>query len=125
MTEETDYRIISQQYAQGAIRAVILINAGAAIAILSQLTALLGILPAWAIGVSLMAYIVGISLGVLAWMFGFLSTRYVDKFMRREVRDYSEANKWQGKGTIVILLSLLTFMLSGLLLAWQFWQCQA
>lgn len=125
MIEEADYRVISQQYAQGAIKAVILINAGAALAILSQITDLQVILPAWAIGVSLIAYVLGVSLGATAWMFGFMSTRYVDKRIRGEVSDYSESNKWMGYAQIAIVSGLLAFVCSGLLLASQLLLCQS
>jgi len=119
MSEESDYRVISQQYAQGSIRSVILINGGAAVALLSQLTAIREVLPVWSIGYALVAFVVGVSLGVTAWVFGFLSARFVDKTLRGEVPDYSIANGWQHLALLVQLLSLGGFLFGCLLLANQ------
>jgi hypothetical protein len=53
----TDFREISQGYAQGAIRAVILINSGAAVALLSQLSLLVPEVGARAIGIAFICFV--------------------------------------------------------------------
>ena len=120
MGEEANYREISQQYAQGAIRAVILINGAAAVALLSQLTPLLKILPERSLGLALVAFVFGVALGVSAWMCGFYNARFVDLKLRGQVKDYSVANRWQHVGVACLLLGLLSFLFGCLSLALQF-----
>jgi len=125
MPEEANYRTISQQYAQGAIRSVILINGGASVAILSQLSPLNDFLPVWSISYALVAFVVGVSLGVIGWICGFLSARYVDKYLRNQVPSYSKADWWQGIGLLVLFVGLGAFLFGCLLLACQLMSGQA
>lgn len=115
-----DYREISQQYAQGAIRAVILVNSGAAVAVLSQMSSLLALLSAASLGWALIAYIIGVVCGVLAWVSGFYNARYVDIAERSGLMDYSTANRWQLAGAILLLTGLVFFLAGCLALACSF-----
>jgi len=77
-----DYRDISQEYARGAIGACILLNSGAAVAILSQLSNLLGTAPIVskeALKFSMILWVAGATIGGLTWIIALVSTRYVDK----------------------------------------------
>ncbi|WP_323781566.1 hypothetical protein [Leisingera sp.] len=118
--QETDFRAISQDYAQGAIRASILINGGAAVALLSQLTNLSTALPKWAVGWAMVAFVAGVSAGALTWLFGFLSTRHVDRTLRGQDLDYSRANAWMVAAEVGVLVAVLLFLIGCLLLAFNF-----
>ena len=107
-----DYREISQIYAQGAIKSVILANSGGALAIVSQLAALKSEFNSGVIAALLMIYMFGATLGIASWIFAFISTRYVDRTNRDEEEDYSKANKFQLIATIMIFLSLFSFFIS-------------
>lgn len=114
----TDYREISQQYAQGTIKACILINAGAAVALLSQANELLKQQELKiAIVYAMLWWMMGVVAGVLTWLAAFFSTRYVDKSERetgKEVRNLRRSNVWMGLA-IVLVLASLTFFVAGCL----------
>ncbi len=113
----TDYREISQQYAQGAIKAIILVNGGSAVAVLSQLKDLSNLLPLWSIGVSLILFVFGVAVGSGCWIVGFIATRYVDRAILGQDPDYTIANRWMYFGEALTLLGVILFLLGGLLLA--------
>ncbi len=118
--QEADFRAISQDYAQGAIRAAILVNGGAAVALLSQLTQLSASLPRWAIGWAFVAFVAGAGLGAVTWLLGFLSTRHVDRTLRGQNPDYTLANAWMVAAEIAIITAIVSFLAGCLLLAFSF-----
>lgn len=66
-----DYREISQEYAQGGFKAVALLNGGAAVAILTQLSELKELAQPVLVASSFWA--AGITLSALAWIAAFIS----------------------------------------------------
>jgi hypothetical protein len=74
-----DYREFSQQYAQGAFRAVAVLNGGATFAVLTQLSPLFELGLQQAVARSVTYWSIGLWLGTSCWLWAFLSTRYVDK----------------------------------------------
>jgi len=106
-----DYREISQQYAQGGIKSVILINAGAAVALLSQSAALAEGPLASALVCPMLLWAMGTALGASTWVLAFLSTRHVDR------NEIATADKYMYWGLATIAASLLTFVLGCILLA--------
>ena len=115
-----DYREISQHYAQGAIKAIILVNGGSAIAVISQLKELSNLLSRCAIGLSLILFVAGVAVGVVCWIVAFISTRYVDRAVRGEDPDYSIANQWMFCGQVLAVLGVVFFLSGTLLLAFAF-----
>ena len=112
-----DYREMSQAYAQGAIKAVVLINGAAAVAILSQVSNLASIRfeVTWA----LLSWAAGVFFGALTWLLGFVSTRFVDK-AEQENNDgqLRTSNRFMYAGLITVGLSLLMFLKGCILVAW-------
>ena len=82
--QETDYRVILQEYAKGGIKAAILINGIAAIKVFSQVKELQGIGLSHSTVISLTLWAIGVTLADFAWLAGFISAMYVDKFQREE-----------------------------------------
>ena len=74
-----DYRQISQDYAQGGIKAAILINGAAAIAVLSQLGKLANQGLGMEVVIALVLWGIGVSCGAATWVLcffqPFVSTR--------------------------------------------------
>ncbi|KAB7615788.1 hypothetical protein F9L33_03225 [Amylibacter sp. SFDW26] len=103
-----DYREISQDYAQGAIKAAFALNGTSCIAIVSQLSDIRDSLFSSYVGLSLKLWCIGLSLSALTWIIGFASARYVDK-------SYNESGEWQLKranelmigGYVIIITSIL------------------
>lgn len=116
----TDYREISQHYAQGAIKAIILVNGGAAVAVLSQMKDLSTLLPLWSIGLSLILFVLGVAVGSGCWIVGFAATRYADRAVLGQDPDYSIANKWMHFGEALTVIGVLFFASGALLLAFTF-----
>ena len=116
----TDFREISQQYAQGAIKAIILVNGGSAVAVLSQMTDLSTLLPLWSIGLSLVLFVLGVAVGSVCWIVGFVATRYVDRAVLGQDPDYTVANRWMHIGEALTVLGVLLFVSGALLLAIAF-----
>ncbi|CAA0096363.1 Uncharacterised protein [Starkeya nomas] len=118
-----DYREISQQYAQGGMKAGVLLNGGAAIALLSQVADLYAAKLIGGVRPALICSALGTFCAAAAWMFAFLSTRYVDKSEREpdlEVQHLHRSNKWMYAGLAAIALSLLLFVGGALILACKF-----
>lgn len=118
MIEEANYREISQEYGQGAIKAVILVNGGAAVAVLSQYGELSKLLSAKPVATSVLLFAFGVFLGVLVWLLAFLSTRYVDRTLRKLEPDYKLADRYQAAAIIALLASLTLFLVGCIKLAW-------
>ncbi|MEI2384970.1 hypothetical protein [Breoghania sp. JC706] len=117
---QDSYREFSQEYAKGGIRAVIFVNGGAAVATLSQLTALSNLFPKSAIGIALISFIIGILFGVLTWVAGFISNRHVDRKLRNQEKTYLSADIWMYIGIFLSLLSISAFAFGCLRLAVAF-----
>lgn len=112
MAEE---RTMAHEYGKEAIKALILVNGGAAVALLSQAAKLiemkLGDDVAYALGV----WAFGLIVAVLCWLAGFLSLRFADR-----AKDYTaEAEKFAAEitvsnrflytGQFLFLVSLVAF----------------
>ena len=102
-----DYREISQEYAQGAIKAVILVNGGTAVAILSQIGALSALANPKSIASAALVACVGVFFGLCAWILGFASTRHVDRVERGQDEDYTLTDNCMIVGVICVALSAL------------------
>lgn len=114
-----DYREISQQYAQGGIKAVVLLNAGAAVAVLSQLSQLsfLAHPILWA----MVFWSLGMTVGAFAWMMAFGSTRYVDKHYDEKLASHIDtANRFQTTGLACVFVSLVLFLTGAVYLAFGY-----
>ena len=99
-----DYREISQQYAQGAIKAAMTINGGATVAVLTQSAALAGLGLGDQVRCSLIIWSAGLLVACLVWIVAFLSTRYVDE------NELGRANFFMYLGVLLLILSLGLFL---------------
>jgi hypothetical protein len=120
-----DYREISQAYAQGAIRAIILINSGALVACLSQIESLLSLIAGRTVGIALGIWVLGVSLGAAAWIIGFFSTRFVDISERASglaeaAKAIDTSDRYLFLGLGAVLLSLICFLVGSLALCVSF-----
>lgn len=109
-----DYREISQEYAKQAINAAFVLNGGAAIALLSQVSGLLEKDLGIGIRQALMIWATGTLLAALTWVFGFLSTRYFDKSQREDELQSAyrrTSNFWMLAGLVAVLVSISAFAL--------------
>jgi hypothetical protein len=116
-----DYREISQEYAQGAIKATSLLNGGAAVAVGSQFVSMPSAVSQ-AVVTSMIIWIVGVTLGAAVWAVAFASTRYVDKYMDENVGSHLDvSNKLMHAGLTMIALSFIAFLVgaTNLALAYQ------
>jgi hypothetical protein len=107
-----DYREISQEYAKEGIKAATLINAGAAIALLSQAADLIKEGLAGEIRTAMLYWAAGVVCGVSTWLLAFSSSRFVDKSEREvdRVRLTIISNRLMLAGQIAILAALICFM---------------
>jgi hypothetical protein len=108
-----DYREISQGYAKSAINASMIVNAGAALALLSQLGTIAEYRLLSAVKPAMDMWSFGILLAGLAWIAAFLSARYVDKSEREP--DMSDAhlknsNIMMGAGLLLVVASMGLFI---------------
>lgn len=106
-----DSREISQVYAHGAIKGCILLNGGAAVALLSQAAEIIDLNRAGAVTAPLVIWAIGTLLGAATWLLAFLSTRYLDKSeseapMRSEHLKTSNNFMYAGIGTVILSLTL-------------------
>ena len=116
-----DYREISQEYARGGIKAALLVNAGAAVALLSQVAELAKPSVAGNVRWALVVWAIGVFVAAMVWLLAFMSARYVDK-SERETR-YKEkhiktSNLFMFIGVLGIIISLLCFSIGSIILAW-------
>lgn len=113
-----DYREISQQYAQGGINAAILINGGAAVALLSQYADLSSKGLGLPVAEAMISWAVGVLLAAFVWMFGFYSTRYVDKaYDENKPEHIVTSNRWMTFGAVALFFSLIAFVVGTGILA--------
>ncbi len=108
-----DYREISQEYAKEGIKAALLVNAGAAVALLTQIAPLLEMQVASQAAISMLMWCVGVFLAVLCWIFAFISTRYVDKSEVEGNTDHLETSDRFMIFGMVAFLGSLTFFFFG------------
>lgn len=120
-----DYRELSQEYAHGGIKAIIVVNGGAAAALLTQLSDLGALAGAvlWA----MIFWAVGVTLGTLCWFVGFLSNRYVDKHERNEPGGdhLRTSNVLMQAGMTMGLIAIALFLVGSIILAWGFYYSHA
>lgn len=107
-----DYREISQEYGKGAIKAALLINGGAAVALLSQAAELVAAGFTDEVSMSMISWALGTFASALAWIAGFLSTRYVDKSEQESSRSHLRtSNIWMYIALGLIASSLAAFLI--------------
>ncbi|MFK4823746.1 hypothetical protein ACI0FM_02945 [Paenochrobactrum sp. BZR 588] len=118
-----DYREISQSYARAAVNTSVILNGGAAIALMNQMSSLIGSgfgpiifwpITLWAAG----AFLAGITYPV-----AFLSSRYVDKSERepsKEAAHIKIADKLMLAGLISNVLSFLLFAAGTIKISYEF-----
>jgi len=105
-----DYREISQEYAQGGIKAALTINGGAAIALLTQAAALIEKGLASQIKWSLYCWAAGVAVSAVTWVLAFMSTRHVDRSEEQGAdvsREIRLSNTYMTLGLLSILMSVL------------------
>lgn len=105
-----DYREISQEYAKEGIKAAVVLNSGAMIAVLTQL-AKIPDMSRTVVGIAMLLWSAGIVAGALTWVLAFVSTRYVDKSERepdlteKHLETSNNFMKW-GYGFVAASLAL-------------------
>lgn len=117
-----DYREISQHYAEGAIKAVILLNGGAAVALLSQIGSLVATPLAGAIRLPMALWAIGTAIGGAVWILGFLSARHVDKSEKepgRKAANLAISNGYMYVGIAGLIVALGCFLAGCIYLACQ------
>ena len=118
-----DYREISQEYAKQGINAALLLNGGAAVALLSQAGQLKEHGLGGAISAGLLIWAFGSALAAATWVFGFLSTRYVDKSEReagKRDRYLQISDRYMDIGTGMVLGSIALFAIGCIMAACAF-----
>lgn len=108
-----DYREISQQYAQGGIKACIVLNAGAAVVTIGQASELIQISSIIDLRNSILLWVTGTALAAISWVFAFVSTRYVDKSERETnltAKHLRSSDRYMAAGLATVLLSVALFL---------------
>lgn len=115
-----DYREISQVYAQEGIKAALLINSGAAVALLTQATTLIEKDLVNAVFWPMIAWVIGTSISTLLWILAFTSARLVDKSTVEQRPDLEErSNRWMNRGVLGFFLAIACFCFGALTLAFN------
>ena len=118
-----DYREISQEYAQGGIKAALLINGGAAVALLSQAAEVAHAGMADSATSAMIVWAFGVFAAAGAWLVAFMSTRYVDKSEREENKTEAHlktADIFMNVGLGLIAASLICFLVGSISIAYGF-----
>lgn len=126
-----DYREITQEYAKGAIKTVILVNAGGIIATLNQLSEVLKFASPYSLKWAMVIWVIGIVFGVASWALGYMSTTQFGNSdeikMSANITRSSQsekyndrANKYANRTAIAILMSLVCFVTGCLLVIFGF-----
>lgn len=116
-----DYREISQEYAKEGIKAALLINAGAAVAMLTQTQNLIPNGLGDDAAIAMILWSIGVLLAAITWPLAFISTRYVDK-----AGDESQpghivvSNRYMFAGLTTLLLSLVFFIIGCVVISCAF-----
>ncbi|MFD2676965.1 hypothetical protein [Camelimonas lactis] len=111
-----DYREISQEYAKEGIKAAVILNSGAMIAVLTQLTKVPD-MSRTVVGVAMALWSLGIVAGAFTWVLAFASTRYVDKSEREPVfaQKHIQTSDNHMKAGYCSVIASLVFFLGGCL----------
>ncbi len=115
-----DYREISHEYAHGGIKAALLVNGGAAVALLSQVADLAKPGISGNTASAMVVWAIGVLAAAAAWLFAFISTRYVDKSERETTKTEAHiktSNIWMYVGLGSVVVSLLCFLVGSITLA--------
>jgi hypothetical protein len=111
----TTERTMAQEYAKEGIKALILVNGGAAVALLSQAAKLIEMKLGDDVAVALMIWAGGLALAIACWWIGFLSLRYVDRAnVAKDQPNERDAqiivsDRYMYAGQALFLLSLMAF----------------
>ncbi|MDZ4391986.1 hypothetical protein [Cypionkella sp.] len=119
----TNYRSFSQTYAQEGIKALMLINGGAATALLTQATDLRDQDLQTAVLWPMISWTIGLALAVVIWLVGFASTRYVDRSVQEgfdEIIEIRRSDNWMRCGMFLFILSLGLFVAGSIAFACKF-----
>ncbi|WP_430251675.1 hypothetical protein [Neorhizobium sp. DAR64860/K0K1] len=115
-----DYREISQVFAQEGIKAALLINSGAAVALLTQATTLIEKDLVNAVFWPLLAWVAGTSISTLLWIFAFISARLVDKSTVENRSEFIElSNRWMMIGVWGFVFAVGCFCVGAVTLAFK------
>lgn len=120
----TAYKNISQDYAKTGIKSVALLNGGAVVALITQLSALSSIAgPVLLAGV---LWILGVSLAAAAWFAGHLAAQCVLVFERDDADAMLDRSYWWMHVSIATVLGgLICFMTGALGLFIGFYAAQS
>lgn len=113
-----DYREISQIYAQKGIQAGMILNGGAAVALLNQAHSFSPKIIAWPMRV----WAFGALFAAFCWVAAFVSARFVDKSEREvgfENSNLRKANIFMEAGLLLLILSLAAFIGGCLILSFS------
>lgn len=119
----SDPRTMAQEYGREGIRALMIINGGAAVGLLSQASELINMQLGDDVASALLAWATGLVLAVVCWLFGFLSLRHLDRSTENEATHSNEitlSNRYLFSGQIAFVLSLAAFVAGSVLLAKSF-----
>lgn len=112
-----------QEYAKGGIAAVILLNGGASVALLSQIDKMLELGLKSPSAYALTIWSIGIVLGALTWLMAMASSRHASRSLSPYFRGAHElrvSDLWMYAGIASMLASLASFALGVFLMAWAF-----
>ena len=113
-----DYRDVSQVYANEGIKAVSVLNGGAALALLTQTSELVNAKLASVYFAPMCWWTAGLVIGTLLWAFAFVSTRYVDKStVENNASHLRTSDHWMHLTLVGFGLSVLCFAVGAVTLA--------
>ena len=113
-----DYRELSQVYANEAIKAVSVLNGGAALALLTQTSDLVEAKLGDIYFSPMCWWTAGLVIATLLWTFAFASTRYVDKGEREnDAAHISKSNLWMYAALFGFFISVVCFAVGAVTLA--------
>ncbi len=109
----TAYKEISQDYAKTGIKAVALLNGGALVALLTQLTALSGL--AGSVLLASVFWTLGVALAAAAWFAGHMAAQCVLVFERDDVDAVLDrAHWWMHFAIASVVAALISFVAGSL-----------
>ncbi len=106
-----DYRDITQEYAKGAMKTVVLINAGGVIATLNQFAEITKFASTGSLKCAMTMWIFGIAFGVFSWVAGYASTVGFGNYQETNKDSFHKDGNFYAKiAAITIGLSLFAFI---------------
>ncbi len=106
-----DYREITQEYAKGAMKTVVLINAGGIIATLNQFAEITKFASTGSLKCAMTMWVFGIVFGVFSWVAGYASTVGFGNYQETNQNSYHDHGNLYAKiAAIMIGLSLSAFI---------------